>query len=183
MKCPKCGNEIPDGSKFCPECDQPINNEPAEEVKQPSNEYVDDPAHETVYLGAFSQKISGSNQINMKGGVTPVQPLDPKRAYKGMVASLSVAIVFATLGLVFGLLAKDPTRKEDTLFFILPLVGAFTGLFLGLIEYLVVQPRLFKEQKPTSFIDWIPTILFVVDLGVTIPALIFAIQAFGVLLA
>ena len=185
MKCPFCGKEIPDDSKFCPGCGQPIPQELDNSNEEHVDQSFDDPAHEITYSGAFSQQVSGPNQttkINMQGGASYVQQLDPNRAYKGMIASLSTAIVFAILGLVFGLLAKNPANSKETLFFILPLVGAFAGLFLGLIGYLAVQFKLFKMKKPDSVKDWIPTALFVIDLAVTIPALIFALQAFGKLL-
>lgn len=186
MKCPFCGKEIPSGSKFCPACGQPIPQDLDYSKDQHIDQNYSDPAHEVTYSGAFSQQVSGPNQttrINMQGGAGTAQgPLDPKRAYTSMIVMLSVAIIFATLGLVFGILGPAPTRKGETFYFVMAFAGAFAGLFLGLIGYLTTQFRLFKIQKPSELKDWIPTALFVINLGVTIPALIYAIQLFGVML-
>lgn len=186
MKCPFCGKEIPSGSKFCPACGQPIPQDLDYSKEQHIDQNYSDPAHEVTYSGAFSQQVSGPNgttRINMQGGAGTAQgPLDPKKAYTEMIVMLSMAIIFATLGLVFGILGPEPTRKGEVFYFVMAFAGSFAGLFLGLLGYLTVQFRLFKIQKPSGLKDWIPTALFVINLGVTIPALIFGIQLFGIML-
>lgn len=39
MFCPHCGSNIPDGSKFCSSCGNPINSVPADEPQVPGQQY------------------------------------------------------------------------------------------------------------------------------------------------
>lgn len=176
MKCPYCKATILDGSKFCGNCGRTLLND----------DFSDDPAHEIRYTGSFAQHVSGENKvtnINMQGGVGAVQQLDPRKAYISMVVMLSFGIVFAIIGLIFGLQIQNATNKQEAFPFVMAFGGAFAGFLFGLIGYLASQFRLFKIQKPSGFKDWIPTILFIIDIGVSIPALIYAIKAFQYMLA
>ena len=176
MNCPSCGKDIPDGSRFCPFCGmviQETNN---------TNEPIDDPAHETIYTGAFSQPVGGSSgsNINMKGGMGYAQPtMDPKKFYKSTIVSMSIAIVFATVGLILGILASsDPANKDGSFLVAFGAACGFFGLFGFLIFWIRAQIKIAKDKPYDGFVNWIPAILALVDLGISIPAVIFAVQGF-----
>ena len=181
MRCPSCGKEIPDGSRFCSFCGVVIPE------KQTIPDVFDDPAHETTYSGAFSQPTSGPNgtsKINMKGGVGDVRPqMNPKQQYKNCVITLSVAIVGAFFVLLRCIFAVDPANKNDSILFAFAFAFSFFGLFGFFLFWLPPQIKIAKAKPYGGFIDWIPAVLAAIDLGVTIPSLIYAFKAFQLMLA
>ncbi len=182
MKCPGCGRELPNDAKFCSYCGTSIV-----QVDSNGSALIDDPAHQTTYSGAFSQPVSGSNgtsKINMKGGVGDVRPqMDPKQQYKSCVITLSIAIVFAAIGLVMGIFAVDPANKNDSILFAFAFAFSFFGLLGFFLFWIGPQIKIAKAKPYGGFIDWIPAVLAAIDLGVTIPALIYAFKAFQMMLA
>ncbi len=175
MRCPSCGKEIPDGSRFCSFCGVVIPE------KQTIPDVFDDPAHQTTYTGAFSQPVSGGSgsTINMKGGMGSAQPaMDPKKLYKSTIISMSIAIVFATIGLILGILASDPANKDGSFLVAFGAACGFFGLFGFLIFWIQAQIKIAKAKPYDGFVNWIPAILALVDLGISIPAVIFAVQGF-----
>ena len=171
MKCPKCGAEIPDGTKFCGFCGCVVSGD-------------DNPAHQVNYYGGFSQNISSANKVtNVSGqtaGAAGTDALTPEQMYRGIITGAIVASVFGVVGLIVSLntLSVNPNDDSFSILFVISLLASFAGLFTVLLTYLIMQPRLFKIKPPSSLKDWIPTGLAIVALGVVIPAVVFAIQVF-----
>ena len=177
MKCPKCNAEIPDRSKVCTKCGHVILDEPQAQTN--------DPAHETSYYGGFSQNVSGANRTtNISSGASYAnqKQLNP---YKTMIVLLIVSLVAGVAGLIVGITSQGIPSNDDS--FILAFIGSFVlsffAIFLTLFGYLLNQFKIFKEHKPSEFKDWIPTILFVISIGVSATAVVFAIKLFAVMLA
>ena len=151
MKCPFCGAEIPDNSKFCASCGQPIPQDLDYSKEQHIDPNYSDPAHEVTYSGAFSQQASGPNQttrINMKGGAGTAQgPYNPKKARTELIVSLSIAIILAVVGLILGIQALKPENKDNTMLVPFSIACSFFGLFGILIFWLPMQTRLWKNKK------------------------------------
>lgn len=187
MKCPFCGKEIPDDSKFCPACGQPIPRDLDYSKEQHIDQNYSDPAHEVTYSGAFSQKVSGPNQtsrINMQGGAGTAQgPYDPKKARTELIVALSITIILAVVGLILGIQALKPENKNETMLVPFSIACSFFGLFGILIFWLPMQTRLWKNKKPEEFVDWVPLGMAVILLGLVIPAIIFAVQGFILLIS
>ena len=175
MKCPFCGNEIPDNAKICGFCGQQVSGQ------------SDDPAHEIIYSGSFSQGVSGPNKttnINMQGGVGVAQgPYDPKKARTELIVALSITIILAVVGLILGIQALKPENKNETMLVPFSIACSFFGLFGILIFWLPMQTRLWKNKKPEEFVDWVPLGMAVILLGLVIPAIIFAVQGFMLLIS
>ena len=182
MKCPYCGAEIPDNSKFCPICGQAISQEPVKE----EIEEVNSPAHEVnAYNGAFSQNISGPNKvtnINMSGGVNAVQPMTPEKLYKSSLSMAIVSLVFAIIGLIVSALGLKSGAKDLTMYFVIGAVGSFFPLFMFLIGFFNMQVKLMKAKKPSEGKDYIPLIMWIAVIGVTIPAVIMSVKVFLLML-
>ena len=187
MKCPFCGNEIPDNAKFCNFCGQHMPDSYGGSASSNSQQVVDDPAHNITYSGAFSQQASGPNQttrINMKGGAGTAQgPYDPKKARTELIVALSITIILAVVGLILGIQALKPENKDNTMLVPFSIACSFFGLFGILIFWLPMQTRLWKNKKSEEFLDWVPLGLAVILLGIVIPAIIFAVQGFMFLLS
>ena len=183
MKCPYCGAEIPDNSKFCSICGQSIAVEPVKEVIE---EEVNSPAHEVnAYNGAFSQNISGANKvtnINMSGGANAVQPMTPEKMYKSSLSMAIVSIVFAIIGLIVSALGLKSGAKDLTMYFVIGAVGSFFPLFMFLIGFFNIQVKLMKAKKPSEGKDYIPLITWIAVIGVTIPAVIMSVKVFLLML-
>lgn len=182
MKCPYCGAEIPDNSKFCSICGQAIAVEPVKEVI----EEVDSPAHEVnAYNGAFSQNISGPNKvtnINMSGGVNAAQAMTPERLYKTSLILGIISLVFAIIGLIVSISGLNSGAKDLTMYFVMGAVGSFFPLFMFLIGFFTMQVKLMKIKKPSEGKDYIPLIMWIAVIGVTIPAVIMSVKVFLLML-
>ena len=182
MKCPYCGAEIPDNSKFCSICGQAIAVEPVKE----EIEEVNSPAHEVnAYNGAFSQNISGPNKvtnINMSGGVNATQAMTPERLYKTSLSLGIVSLVFAIIGLIVSTSGLNSGAKDLTMYFVMGAVCSFFPLFMFLIGFFTIQVKLMKTKKPSEGKDYIPLITWIAVIGVTIPAVVMAVKLFLLML-
>lgn len=173
MKCPFCGSEIADNSKFCGSCGRQI----------PRDEHIED-THSVIFGSGFDQRESGNNTRSNLSMPTNNQPQDPKKLFSTLLGACIASTIIGVVGLIFGIIAQSgPGPDELLLDFIISLVTGFFALFFLLISYLTTQPKLFRLKKPTSFVDWLPTILFVIGFGVSVAAAIFGVKTFLIVVA
>ena len=121
MFCPKCGQQIPDESRFCPKCGNATVQQVAPPPPQPQPVYQAPPPQPVYQQPVYAQPIvaertSGMSVTALVLGIIGLIP---------WLCFLSVlAIIFGAVGI--GQTGKDPYLKGKGM--------AVTGLILGIVS-------------------------------------------------
>ena len=168
MKCPQCGSKVPNNSNFCPVCGHNFD------VTVSSNHQ--DISHEAFYGGSFSQFESAPNQVtNLQTSQTQANALSqPKRLRTLVLTGAICGIIGGALAILFG----NIDLGDVSIKFIFTTLFGFFGLFMVLLMCIGNQIRLFKQHSSDGFGDFVPLILSIVGLGLSLTGCVFAIQAF-----
>ena len=67
MFCPKCGKEIPDGSKFCPECGFPIENVKEAPKDEQKEEAKSEEGEENKDVPIITERRRGFSSLSIIG--------------------------------------------------------------------------------------------------------------------
>ena len=160
MKCPFCGQEIPNGSKFCSFCGANL------EVSDVSNQFKESTA-ESAYSGANPGSISET--------LTPENFRDVP-TYKSnlmkMIILSGIGLVFAGLGLLFSILYRFVDDSPANLILMI------FGLLIGL-TFFIVAMTYNKKTFPTTQMIKMKGIEFFVPFFIAF-TLVFLIMAIGV---
>lgn len=151
MKCPKCGQEMPEGTKFCSRCGYNLEYE--------NSPILDDPAHEI-------RNTSSSVKGKVAAPSTPVDTSDPK--FNGR---MNRCIIFGAIGFIFSIFTLlgglfyqfiDIGESRYTIgvvFLLLGLVGSIVPIFGYVIPtgkklFGNTQPKGFKYNSPGIFMGF-----------------------------
>ena len=165
MKCPICGKEIPDGSKFCSFCGANLEySDPGNQIKESTPD------------SAYSQAP----------GSAPTEVLTPENfrdvpTYKSnllkMIILASIGFVFSALGLLFSILYRfgDGSTAD--------LVLMIFGMLIGLTFFIVAMTYNKKTFPTTQYIKMKGIEFFVPFLiAFTIVCLVMALGVQGIYL-
>ena len=143
MKCPQCGKEVPDNTKFCPECGFNFANMPKDEIN--------DPAHEVI-----------NTSTTIGSAVSDSYRDDPNFKKKVRLMNILGAIGFVFSGLgVFAssMLAfnKDNNGPNETAIYVVLLVlGVAIGLGIAFIGLIPMSKKYFPDGKAKGFLENLP---------------------------
>ena len=117
MICPKCGANLPDGTKFCGTCGSPLEQTPNVSQTPDPNAYVSQQPDPNAYVSQqpVNQQYNGQpvyNQAPPQGAYAPQGGYPPQGGYvpgqpqkKSKVWLVILIIVLALLGLIIGVAA------------------------------------------------------------------------------
>ena len=146
MYCKKCGKELIEGVKFCPECGEPVVVNKSLDGLSTSEEIV-----EPTCVDPYAEPVVEPAKVHIPRCFTVFGNVGYILALVGFICSFIPVVVFSTyqaslVGLVFCILGKrDPElankTKKGRVFGILGLVFGFimmiiSALVLGLENYL-----------------------------------------------
>lgn len=145
MKCPQCGKEVPDNSKFCPECGFNFANMP-----KPMS---DDPAHEVA-----------NTATSVSGGVSSGDSYHDDPNFKKKVRLMNIlgaiGFVFSGLGVFASSMLsfnKDNIGPNETaIYVVLLIVGIVVGLGIAFIGLIPMSKKYFPDGKAKGFLENLP---------------------------
>lgn len=103
MKCPKCGYDVPDGAKFCPQCSNPMSSDPSQ--AQPG-------AIDPQSMYNYSQPNYSQPGYNQPPYYNAPQNTQPKNA-TGMMVWAILNLIFCCLPLGIAGLVLTAGSKND----------------------------------------------------------------------
>lgn len=113
MFCTKCGKQIPDISKFCPECGAVIEQKPAAPVQQPT------PVQQPVVQQPVVQQPTAPTQQPAPNYQQPYQypqpPMPPKKNHTGLIIGLIAAgvVIIALVVLLIIFIGKSNQNTPE----------------------------------------------------------------------
>ncbi len=161
MKCPQCGNEVPDNSNFCPACGFKFVNEQLQ--------ISDDPAHEVM-----------NTATSMSGGVTADSSYRNEPGFRGKIIRLNIlgAIGFVGSGLAcFGsAMLKFGEKLTDTdylVYLLMLIIGLLVGVIIVFGFIIPSGKKLFPDGKAKGFLENLPGVWLGFSISFIVVALVF----------
>ena len=116
MFCNKCGNQFPDGVKYCPKCGNKIDGND-EQTKNNTAQQIEQPAVQTVEQQVAQQ--TKANEANTQNGVN-VQNAQKPRKIRGVAIAIAAVVAIAIIGTVVILNSQNKALGASELAKVLP---------------------------------------------------------------
>ena len=160
MKCPQCGNEIPDDSNFCPKCGQKI-------VKQQPSMLAKPPSQVNNTSAPTSGGVNDSDYRNQPG-------------FKAKIIRVNIfgaiGFVFSGLGCLGSAMLKfkeNLTDNECFVYLMMLIVGLLVGLLSIFVFVIPAGKKLFPDGKAKGFLENLPGVWMGFSIAFCAVALLF----------